>query len=74
VTGLGAAGYHTVEDIANEKDITKLGDVPGIGIKKARQLKSAAEAYLLDEQKLRAELNAERAAASGSVVATPEAR
>ncbi len=71
---LAAAGYHTVEDIANEKDITKLGDVPGIGIKKARQLKSAAEAYLLDEQKLRAELNAERAAAAGTVVATPEVR
>lgn len=57
---LSAAGYHTVEDIANEKDITKLGDTPGLGIKKARQVKSAAENYLLEEAKLRAELNAER--------------
>jgi N utilization substance protein A len=57
---LGLAGYATVEDIANEKDIAKLGDAPGIGIKKARQIKSAAENYLLEEAKLRAELNAER--------------
>ncbi|NPC74461.1 transcription termination/antitermination protein NusA [Corallococcus sp. AB004] len=56
------AGYRTVEDIANEKDLTRLGDVPGVGIKKARQLKSAAENYLVEEAKLRAELNAERAA------------
>ncbi len=55
-----ASGYLTVEDIANEKDIMKLGDVPGLGIKKARQVKSAAESYLLEEAKLRAELNAER--------------
>lgn len=59
---LALAGYGTVEEIANEKDLTKLGDVPGVGIKKARQIKSAAENYLLEEQKLRAELNAERAA------------
>ncbi|MGA9522462.1 MAG: transcription termination factor NusA [Myxococcaceae bacterium] len=55
-----ASGYLTVEDIANEKDIQKLGEVPGLGIKKARQVKSAAESYLLEEAKLRAELNAER--------------
>ncbi|MCY1043376.1 transcription termination factor NusA [Corallococcus sp. bb12-1] len=63
------AGYRTVEDIANEKDLTRLGDVPGVGIKKARQLKSAAENYLVEEVKLRAELNAERsllASAGGS--------
>ncbi|RKG83484.1 transcription termination/antitermination protein NusA [Corallococcus praedator] len=63
------AGYRTVEDIANEKDLTRLGDVPGVGIKKARQLKSAAENYLVEEAKLRAELNAERsllASAGGS--------
>ncbi|AGC43677.1 transcription termination factor NusA [Myxococcus stipitatus] len=57
---LAASGYRTVEDIANEKDLAKLGDVPGVGIKKARQLKSAAENYLVEEAKLRAELNAER--------------
>jgi N utilization substance protein A len=64
---LGVSGYRTVEDIANEKDLAKLGDVPGVGIKKARQLKSAAENYLVEEAKLRAELNAERASASPAV-------
>jgi N utilization substance protein A len=59
---LVSAGYGTVEDVANEKDLAKLGNVNGIGIKKARQIKSAAETYLLEEAKLRAELNAERAA------------
>ena len=58
------AGYKTVEEIANEKDLAKLGEVPGVGIKKARQIKSAAENYLLEEARLRAELNAERGAAS----------
>ncbi|HYR54925.1 MAG TPA: helix-hairpin-helix domain-containing protein, partial [Myxococcaceae bacterium] len=58
---LANAGYNAVEDLANEKDIARLGDVPGVGIKKARQIKSAAEGYLLEEAKLRAELNAERA-------------
>ncbi|MCP3103759.1 transcription termination factor NusA [Myxococcus sp. K15C18031901] len=65
---LAASGYRTVEDIANEKDLAKLGDVPGVGIKKARQLKSAAENYLVEEAKLRAELNAER----GAMAATSE--
>ncbi|QSQ17266.1 transcription termination factor NusA [Myxococcus landrumensis] len=71
---LAASGYRTVEDIANEKDLAKLGDVPGVGIKKARQLKSAAENYLVEEAKLRAELNAERgnstAALDGGAEAT----
>ena len=60
IEALISSGYKTVEDIANEKDIQKLGDVPGVGIKKARQLKSAAENYLVEEAKLRAELNSER--------------
>ncbi|MBN1204971.1 MAG: transcription termination/antitermination protein NusA, partial [Myxococcaceae bacterium] len=60
IEALISTGYKTVEDIANEKDLQKLGDVPGVGIKKARQLKSAAETYLVEEAKLRAELNAER--------------
>ena len=71
---LASSGYNTVEDIASEKDIAKLGDTPGIGIKKARQLKSAAETYLIEESKLRIELNAERgvtapegAASAGSI-------
>jgi N utilization substance protein A len=62
VESLMSSGYGTVEDVAGEQDLTKLGDVPGVGIKKARQLKGAAENYLLEEQKLRAELDAERAA------------
>jgi N utilization substance protein A len=72
IEALNISGYKTVEDIANEKDIAKLGEVPGIGIKKARQIKSAAENYLLEEAKLRAELNAERAA-MGEAPPTPPA-
>ncbi|MFN0064512.1 MAG: helix-hairpin-helix domain-containing protein, partial [Myxococcaceae bacterium] len=69
---LAMAGYNTVEEIVNEKDLAKLGDAPGVGIKKARQIKSAAESYLLEESKLRTELNAERAAAAASAMpATP---
>ncbi len=60
IEALMSSGYKTVEEIANEKDLQKLGDVPGVGIKKARQLKSAAENYLVEEARLRAELNAER--------------
>ncbi|MHB8878176.1 MAG: transcription termination factor NusA [Myxococcaceae bacterium] len=68
---LGLAGYATVEDIAKETDIAKLGDAPGIGIKKARQIKSAAENYLLEEAKLRAELNAERGLTAPPVAPAP---
>jgi transcription termination/antitermination protein NusA len=71
VESLALAGYKTPEDLAKETDITKLGDVPAIGIKKARQLKSAAESYLLEEAKLRAELDAERAALGASASAPP---
>ncbi|WP_338868009.1 transcription termination factor NusA [Myxococcus stipitatus] len=70
---LAASGYRTVEDIANEKDLAKLGDVPGVGIKKARQLKSAAENYLVEEAKLRAELNAERGNSTASLDGGAEA-
>src|SRR5690606_37880677 len=56
------AGYWTVEENVEEKDLTRLGDGPGVGIKKARQIKSGAEGYLLEEARLRAELDAERAA------------
>ena len=45
--------------------------LPAVGIKKARQLKSAAESYLLEEAKLRAELDAERAALGASASAPP---
>jgi N utilization substance protein A len=70
VEALNLSGYKTPEDLANEKDIAKLGDSPAVGIKKARQLKSAAESYLLEEAKLRAELDAERAA-MGAVASAP---
>ncbi len=70
---LAIAGYKTVEDLVAEKDIAKLGDAPGVGIKKARQLKSAAESYLLEEAKLRAELDAERAALGASASVPPPA-
>src|SRR3984957_4275426 len=36
---LGAGGYNTVEDIANEQDLMKLADTTNLGIKKARQVK-----------------------------------
>ena len=62
IEALMSSGYATVEEIANEKDLAKLGEVPGVGIKKARQIKSAAETYLVEEAKLRTELNAEKAA------------
>lgn len=69
---LSAGGYGTVEDIANEKDLTKLGNVPGVGIKKARQIKSASEAYLIEEAKLRTELNAERGITAPTLAGGPE--
>jgi len=71
VEALALSGYKTPEDLAREADITKLGDSPAVGIKKARQLKSAAESYLLEEAKLRAELDAERAAMGASASAPP---
>ncbi|HEY1417147.1 MAG TPA: transcription termination factor NusA [Myxococcaceae bacterium] len=76
VESLALSGYKIPEDLAKETDITKLGDSPAIGIKKARQLKSAAEGYLLEEAKLRAELDAERAAlgASGTPPPAEEAK
>ncbi len=70
---LAAAGYHTVEDLVKESDIMKLADSTGLGIKKVRQIKHSASLYLEEEAKLRAELNAERAAQSALAgTATPE--
>jgi len=72
---LEAAGYHTVEDLLAEADVMKLGDSTGLGVKKAKQIKFAAEQYLGEEQKLREELNAERerqAAARALEAATPQ--
>ncbi|MFO0597129.1 MAG: transcription termination factor NusA [Myxococcaceae bacterium] len=52
------AGFTKVEDIVGESDLTRIGNVAGIGIKKARQIKAAAEHYLNEENKRRAELDA----------------
>jgi N utilization substance protein A len=59
---LATGHYATVEALVAEQDLMKLADSTGIGIKKARQIKAAAENYLVEEGKLREELNAERAA------------
>lgn len=52
------AGFATVEEIVKEMDLTRIGNVAGIGIKKARQIKAAAEHYMNEENKRRAELDA----------------
>jgi N utilization substance protein A len=57
------AGFGTVEEIVKEADLTRIGNVAGIGIKKARQIKAAAEHYLNEENKRRAELDALKKAA-----------
>ncbi len=56
------SGFGTVEDIVKENDLTKIGNVAGIGIKKARQIKAAAEHYLTEETRRRGELDALKAA------------
>jgi N utilization substance protein A len=58
---VAAAGYRTVEDIVKESDVVKFGETTGLGIKKARQVKHAAELYIQEETRLKAELEAERA-------------
>ncbi len=70
---LKPAGYATVEDIAKETDLAKLGNVPGVGIKKARQIKAAAEHYLHEEAKRRTELDAQRAANQAAAGPAPTA-
>jgi len=70
---LKKGGYLTVEDVAKEADLTRLGNIDGIGIKKARQIKAAAEAYLVEEAKKREELNARRAAEGGGTPPPPAA-
>jgi N utilization substance protein A len=60
------AGFSTVEDIVKEMDLTRVGNVAGIGIKKARQIKAAAEHYLNEENKRRAELDALKKAQAGA--------
>jgi N utilization substance protein A len=66
IDSLKRAGYGTVDDVAKEMDLARLGNVEGIGIKKARQIKSAAEHYLQDEARRRTELNAAKAAGAAA--------
>ncbi|MBK7861521.1 MAG: transcription termination/antitermination protein NusA [Archangiaceae bacterium] len=66
---LKRAGYGTVEDIAKEMDMAKLGAVEGVGIKKARQIKSAADHYLQEEARRRTELDAEKNNAAAALAA-----
>jgi N utilization substance protein A len=47
----------------------RLAEHTDLGIKKARQLKHAVGVYLEEEAKLRAELDAERAAQAGGTPA-----
>ena len=58
---LERGGYRTVEEIAAEADAMKLGETTEIGVKKAKQIKHAAEQYLQEETRLRTELDADRA-------------
>ena len=59
----------------NEADPIKLGESTGVGLKKARQLKTAAANYIEEEKRLREELDAEKAAGGGAATGTeaPEA-
>ena len=68
------AGFGTVEEIVKEMDLTRIGNVAGIGIKKARQIKAAAEHYMNEENKRRAELDALKKAQTPAVApAAPSA-
>lgn len=58
VEAFKSAGYGTVEEVVKEADFTRLGTVASLGIKKARQIKAAAEHYLQEETRRRAELEA----------------
>src|SRR5205823_5930506 len=63
------AGYKTVEDIHNEPDVVKFGETTGLGVKKGRQVKTAVEHYLQEEARLKADLDAKRAAEVGAPAA-----
>ncbi|MDF1563555.1 MAG: transcription termination factor NusA [Deltaproteobacteria bacterium] len=58
---LSTGGYNTVEDLHKEDDPIKLGESTGIGLKKARQIKTAVANYLAEEARLRTELDADGA-------------
>ena len=62
VDQLALGGCNSVEELIAERDVVKLAEKTGVSIKKLKQLKTAAESYLIEEAKLREALNAERAA------------
>jgi N utilization substance protein A len=43
---LAEGGYYTIMQVFEENNVVKLGEVTGIGIKKARQIKQAISQYL----------------------------
>src|SRR5881227_1755884 len=61
------AGYRTVEDIHNEPDVVKFGEATGLGVKKGKQVKAAVEHYLQEETRLKADLDAQRAAQGAAI-------
>jgi N utilization substance protein A len=65
------AGYGTVEELVKETDLTRLGNVGGIGIKKARQIKTAADHYLQEEMRRRTELDALKLGGAPAAPAAP---
>jgi N utilization substance protein A len=67
------AGYKTVEDIHNEPDAVKFGETTGLGVKKGRQVKTAVEHYLQEEARLKADLDAKKAATEVAAPAPPAA-
>src|SRR3954465_1852450 len=60
------AGYKTVEDIHNEPDVVKFGEQTGLGVKKGKQVKAAVEPSLQEGARLKADLDAKKAAAEGA--------
>jgi len=46
---LAEGGYYTIIQVFEENNIVKLGEVTGIGIKKARQIKQAISQYLEEQ-------------------------
>jgi N utilization substance protein A len=72
---LAEGGYFTIKQVHEEQNVVKLGEVTGIGIKKARQIKQAIATHL--EEQARAALGnpppADAQAPAASATPTPEA-
>ncbi len=49
VQQLAQGGYYTIKQVHMETNVVKLGEVTGIGIKKARQIKQAISNYLEEQ-------------------------